>query len=151
IDRMISGLNNEEIKDLQPEIIVTLGGPIISKKIKALLREHGAPEHWHIDESPDHQDVFQNLTQSIVANPNQVFNSFDINSESVEDSYALKWQQRHWKTKVNHESAMENLPFCDLSVYRDVLDFIPENSVIHMANSTAVRYVQLFEPIPTSA
>ena len=36
-------------------------------------------------------------------------------------------------------------PFCDLTVFRTLLDRIPQGSDVHLANSTAARYVQLFE------
>jgi 2-succinyl-5-enolpyruvyl-6-hydroxy-3-cyclohexene-1-carboxylate synthase len=38
-------------------------------------------------------------------------------------------------------------PFCDLSVFSTVLDRIPGDSAVHLANSTPARYAQLFDRV----
>ena len=48
IDQLIAPLTNNELKEFRPEILITIGGMIISKKIKAILRENKPNEHWHI-------------------------------------------------------------------------------------------------------
>ena len=151
IDRILAGIEEESIGTYIPELLVTVGGPIVSKKIKALLRHHSISEHWHIDPSYHHQDVFKQLTKSIIAQPADVLNKFEINTTVQDNAYGNRWQKKHWETKLAHEKAMEHLAFSDLSIYRDVLDFIPDDSVIHMANSTAVRYTQLFDPLTSAA
>lgn len=49
IDQLISPLNEEDFKKLQPDILLTLGGMVVSKRIKAFLRNFPPKEHWHVD------------------------------------------------------------------------------------------------------
>ncbi|MFT5438135.1 MAG: 2-succinyl-5-enolpyruvyl-6-hydroxy-3-cyclohexene-1-carboxylate synthase, partial [Ulvibacter sp.] len=49
IDQLIASLNDNEFQDLRPEILLTFGGMVVSKKIKAFLREYSPLEHWHVD------------------------------------------------------------------------------------------------------
>ena len=39
IDQLIAPLTNKELKEFRPEILITIGGMIISKKIKAIFRD----------------------------------------------------------------------------------------------------------------
>ena len=41
---------NLSLKNLQPEVLITFGGMIISKKIKQFLRKYQPKHHWNIDE-----------------------------------------------------------------------------------------------------
>ena len=55
IDQLIAPLTEDEKKALQPDVLLTFGGMIVSKKIKAFLRKFQPKEHWHVDEkyAPD--------------------------------------------------------------------------------------------------
>ncbi|HET8752883.1 MAG TPA: 2-succinyl-5-enolpyruvyl-6-hydroxy-3-cyclohexene-1-carboxylic-acid synthase, partial [Salinimicrobium sp.] len=39
----------EQFTGLQPDILLTFGGIVVSKKIKAFLRKYQPQQHWHID------------------------------------------------------------------------------------------------------
>ena len=75
IDKLIAPLSQEELKALQPEILITFGGMIVSKKIKAFLRQHKPKHHWHIDEKKAY-DTFFCLSKHIEVSPNQFFSAF---------------------------------------------------------------------------
>ena len=45
IDKIVSSLTDEELKKLQPDILITFGGLIISKRIKTFLRKHPPKHH----------------------------------------------------------------------------------------------------------
>ena len=49
IDQLIAPLNETEFEALQPDLLLTFGGLIISKKIKAFLRKYQPKHHWHVD------------------------------------------------------------------------------------------------------
>src|SRR5690606_10275523 len=49
IDQLIAPLTDEDFKQLQPDILITFGGMVVSKKIKSFLRSFPPKAHWHID------------------------------------------------------------------------------------------------------
>ena len=50
IDQLIIPLLDSQYDSLKPDILLTFfGGLIISKKIKAFLREFKPKHHWHVD------------------------------------------------------------------------------------------------------
>jgi 2-succinyl-5-enolpyruvyl-6-hydroxy-3-cyclohexene-1-carboxylate synthase len=61
IDTIITPFTKKEFKALQPDILITFGGMVVSKRIKAFLREYKPKHHWHID-SLRAYDTYGSLT-----------------------------------------------------------------------------------------
>lgn len=53
--------------DFVPDLVVSMGGGIISKKLKQFFRKHRV-EHWHVAIDKTYTDTFQNLTRHIQCN-----------------------------------------------------------------------------------
>ncbi|MBC7439496.1 MAG: 2-succinyl-5-enolpyruvyl-6-hydroxy-3-cyclohexene-1-carboxylic-acid synthase, partial [Flavobacterium sp.] len=62
IDTIISPFSDKDSEDFQPEILITFGGMIVSKRVKSFLRKYKPKHHWHID-SLRAYDTFGALTQ----------------------------------------------------------------------------------------
>ena len=93
-------------------------------------------------------DTYQSLTQSFKVDVVTFFNS--INSLSVERNtsmFGAKWKQKDFEVQDKLAEFYDSLPYCDLKVFETVMDYLPELSHLHMANSSVVRYCQLFDPI----
>jgi 2-succinyl-5-enolpyruvyl-6-hydroxy-3-cyclohexene-1-carboxylate synthase len=72
IDRLIMGFDDEKKKYIIPDILITIGRNIISRKIKDLLRA-GDTEHWHIDISGEGLDTLKNLRSIFPISPIRFF------------------------------------------------------------------------------
>ncbi|MCB0456150.1 MAG: 2-succinyl-5-enolpyruvyl-6-hydroxy-3-cyclohexene-1-carboxylic-acid synthase [Flavobacteriaceae bacterium] len=148
IDQLISSLLEEESKTFQPDILLTFGGMVVSKRIKAFLRKYSPKEHWHVGLKTAN-DTFFCLTEHIKNTPNTFLEHFLPLTVSSESNYqklglALK------KTKLEKQLQFEtNIPFSDFSVYHSIFKSIPDNTQLQLANSTAIRYAQLF-PLASS-
>ncbi len=143
IDRTLERINKNP--QFIPEIIITIGGPIISKKIKTLFRKFNPVEHWHVAESDTVMDVFTSLTKVIPLNPSVFLNELAL-SISLNNNGTFKklWTDEFIKSQINHEKYIGKLAWSDLKAHQLIHERIPENSNFHMGNSTSVRYVQLF-------
>lgn len=148
IDQLISALTDEEYKAIQPDLLVTFGGMIVSKRIKALLRKYAPKEHWHID-IKNANDTFFCLTEHITNTPNSFFSAFVPLLQPIASNYQKHWLQVK-NEKLRKQSLFEKeVPFSDFSVYRTLFTSIPKNTQLQLANSTAIRYAQLFSLDPT--
>ena len=58
IDRCIDSISVDKITDFQPDLLITIGHSVISKKVKFLFREHKAKIGWHIGLENFHLDTF---------------------------------------------------------------------------------------------
>lgn len=139
IDNMI--FPNEDA-DLAPEMLITLGGQIVSKKIKAFLRQNKPHFHWHFSLASEVQDTFMSLTDVISADPVDTLDAMPLLWE--ESDYAQHWQQLDRKTAALNRDYVTTLNYCDFTVFDHLLKSIPEGATLHLSNSTPVRYAQLF-------
>lgn len=144
IDQIIAPLSEEEQKALQPDILLTFGGLIVSKKIKAILRKFKPKQHWHIDEKQAN-DTFFCLTKHIETSPELFFKSLLTKVAHYKKSdYKPKWLKVKQKRLKKHEQYLSKIPFSDFTVFNTVLKHIPNNTVLQVGNSSAIRYTQLF-------
>ncbi len=58
IDKIIAPLADEQFKELQPDVLLTFGGMVVSKKVKAFLRNYQPKQHWHIDDKKANDTFF---------------------------------------------------------------------------------------------
>jgi 2-succinyl-5-enolpyruvyl-6-hydroxy-3-cyclohexene-1-carboxylate synthase len=145
IDKIISTISVDEVEDFKPELLITFGNQIISKKIKTFLRKNRPMMHWHIDPTDNFLDTYQSLTQNIPLRPLVFFEQIKNQLKVTKSNYASIWNQKEKACNQRHHEFIETCPYSDLQVFDFLLDQIPQDSHLQLANSTPVRYVQLFE------
>lgn len=144
IDQIIAPLSDGEQQALQPEIVLTFGGLIVSKKIKALLRTYKPKQHWHIDEKKAN-DTFFCLSKHIKATPNSFFKSFlPLINHFKKSNYHNTWDKVKQKRLVLHDQYLKEIPFSDFIAFNTILKNVPNNYILQVSNSSAIRYTQLF-------
>ena len=147
IDSIIAPIEKSEnrgelFKKLQPDLLVTFGGLIVSKKIKAFLREYKPKQHWHID-TKKANDTFYCLTKHIKANPNQFFKILGKNGSGESDFKAF-WEKKKDNYEAKRDVYLKEIPFSDFRAFDQIIQKIPKGYQVHLANSSTVRYAQLF-------
>nr|NQU89401.1 2-succinyl-5-enolpyruvyl-6-hydroxy-3-cyclohexene-1-carboxylic-acid synthase [Bacteroidota bacterium] len=146
IDRVIGSVTPDEEKRFAPGLLITFGNQVISKMVKSFLRKNRPKAHWHIDVSGTAPDSFQSLTKIIPVTPIEFFSSIYKNLEKKEGDYRLIWQERDSRNELRHQDYLAKVKYSDLWVFDKILRHIPEGSNLQLANSTPVRYAQLFRP-----
>ena len=144
IDQLIAPLSNVELKDFRPEILITMGGMIISKKIKVTFRNNQPKEHWHIG-SHKANDTFFCLTKHFKSSPDDIIDRLYENFIDNSSDFNNRWASVISKRKQKHEDYLSSLDYCDLKVFDTVLKSIPLKSMLQISNSSAIRYSQLFD------
>ncbi len=204
-DSVLSTVSEEEINDFRPDLLITIGGSFISKRIKLWLRKYAPKAHWHIEEIDYHIDTFQGLTQTVnmapaaffaqlvevVSSPlpspkgekafvgknlrnkeESVSNSNTLEAE-IEDpisqqesktkdnlpkstvpspplegvggrNYQPLWKNREKTVQNSQKKYLKQAGWSDIQAYKNILPKLPKNTNLHLANSTPVRYAQLF-------
>ena len=150
IDRTLAAISPDEIEAFQPDLLITLGGAIISKRIKKFLRESNVKHHWKVGFDFPEMDTYRKLTRSFEMSAVDFLKHLNDHLTGLPTSnFGAKWKQRDFEVQARLEPFLMTVPYSDLSVFQLVLDFIPESAKIHMSNSSVVRYCQLFDPIPS--
>ena len=143
IDTLITPFDEADLKAFQPEIVVTFGGMVVSKRIKAFLRKYKPEHHWHIDELRAY-DTFGALTNHFETKIN-VFLSQLLTEDTFESTYKSSILSI-WKDRVaKHQEYNSKIPFSDFKVFDFICKNLPENCQLQVSNSSAIRYIQLFD------
>ncbi len=139
IDRTIEGMSDA----YRPDLIVRIGGAIVSKKIKALLEKWKVTNwHFHLRQK---ENTFGNLEFAAKADLSSALDVLGSLNAKQGSSFAELWAERSSQVKEVHKRYLATQEFCDLIVHETILAGVPGHYVIHFANSTAVRYSQLFD------
>lgn len=144
IDTMITPFTEEDFKAFQPEILVTIGGMIVSKRIKAFLRKYKPKQHWHIDEFRAY-NTFDCLTQHFEMAPNEFFDAFLPKTTPIESNYLQKTLEIRKIRAKGHAVYLSEIEFSDLKAFEIILPRIPKLSQLQISNSSPIRYAQLFD------
>lgn len=145
IDNLIFNLTPEEFTALQPDILLTFGGLIVSKKIKGFLREFKPSQHWHVNELRAFDTYFA-LTKHIKIDSKSFFTEFSPLAKYGKDAdYESKWIGYRNKTHKKHEEFLRSAPYSDLKVFESLLDSLPDNTEVQFSNSAIIRYSQLYK------
>jgi len=147
IDRFLAALDDENKQWLQPDLLITVGHNIISRKIKALLRK-GDTKHWHVDISGEGLDTVKKLSKVIPVTPTEFFESMNEGADYPSSTYKERVLQFHERSAIAAASYMQHAPWSDLKAFAAIHPAIPSGSDVQMGNSSAVRYILLHDARP---
>lgn len=144
IDRYIFSITPEEIPYYAPDLLITIGQNVVSKKIKQFLRIAPIKNHWHID--PYWQpDTYFALNRKLATTPEAFFSAI-INQIKIEPTpYFQLWDTLREKKDRLHAAYAQQADFSDFKVFDTLCEAVPAHYQVHISNSSAIRYAQLFD------
>ncbi|PWN66814.1 2-succinyl-5-enolpyruvyl-6-hydroxy-3-cyclohexene-1-carboxylic-acid synthase [Chryseobacterium phosphatilyticum] len=144
IDRYIFNFTEEDYKTYAPDLLITVGQNVVSKKVKQFLRNARPKQHWHLDEIWQ-PDTYYSLTEKIEVRP-EVFFSKLLKYINLEPRpYYNLWDVLRDKKDAKHQQFLNTVEFSDFYFFNKASQTVPDNYNIHFANSSAIRYAQLFD------
>jgi 2-succinyl-5-enolpyruvyl-6-hydroxy-3-cyclohexene-1-carboxylate synthase len=144
IDQLIAPLKDNEFKDLRPDILLTFGGMVVSKKIKAFLRKYSPREHWHVDVKKAY-DTYFCLNRHFTIGPNEFFKLFLPLVKEISSTYQPSWLEVKTQRLTRHSIFEKESIYSDFKVFSETFKTIPSQSQLQLGNSATVRYAQLFD------
>jgi 2-succinyl-5-enolpyruvyl-6-hydroxy-3-cyclohexene-1-carboxylate synthase len=148
IDTIITPFTNTDFKNFQPDILITFGGMVVSKRIKAFLRKYPPKHHWHIDTLRAY-DTFGCLTKHFEVSPNPFLKQFIHFTIPIRSTYKTTFEKIATIRKTKHKEYLSKIPFSDFKAFEKIIPSLPDNSMLHISNSSAIRYAQLFDINPS--
>lgn len=144
IDKVIFPLEDIDLEALKPEILLTLGGMIVSKKIKQYIRKYPPKHHWHVDAKKAF-DTYFCLDKHFEISPQLFFSQFFFLTSAIESNYQANWLAIKEHRVKEHHKFLARCDYSDLKVFEAVLEFIPNSVQLQLGNSSIIRYTQLFD------
>lgn len=149
IDQLITPLTEADFKKLQPEILLTFGGMVISKRIKAFLRSFPPKAHWHVDAKKAYDTYFV-LGHHFKVPINNFFVEFLPKTISVQSDYQKQWLAVKQHRLQRHKTFESEIPYSDFIVFCEIFKMLPKNIQLQLSNSATIRYAQLFKIAPSA-
>lgn len=144
IDTLITPFDDSDFKEFNPEVLVTFGGMVVSKRIKGFLRKYKPEHHWHIDTLRAY-DTFGALTKHFEMLPNDFFKDLLSKTSFVESDYFKNIEDVYKTRLVKRKEYLNQIDFSDFKVFEKVVETLPKNSILQISNSSAIRYAQLVD------
>lgn len=142
-DTALYAMPEEQMNRMAPDLLITNGGHIVSKRLKKFLRQHPPKEHWHVSPDGEVTDLYCSLTTVIEMDPFEFLEKIAGLLENHTPEYPRIWED-YCKAVPEPEFA-----YSEMAAVGALIKSLPEKSVLHLANSSVVRYAQLYAISPT--
>lgn len=143
IDRILTQLNEKQIEDYYPDLLITFGGSPVSRLLKTFLRKASTIEHWRIGVDKNIIDTMQNLTHRIEISP-AVF--FEKISDKIicKGDYFNKWKKLASIAHKSHNNYISQSRWSDLKAMDIIMKAIPEKGLnLQISNGSSIRYADI--------
>lgn len=137
-DAVIASLSEEKAEQMAPQLLITYGGHVISKRLKKFLRQHPPKEHWHVSADGEVMDLYGTLTTVIEMDPFEFLEKIASLLDNRTPEFPKQWE---YYSKMTPEP---DFPYSEMKVVGELIKQLPESCALHLGNSSSVRYAQLY-------
>ena len=146
---VLGSITPDDAPLFQPDLLITFGRHFVSKRIRQFLRDYKPGAHIHVDGGGGHMDTYQALTRVCAVVPERFFEqTADMLDPKSSNGYSGTWKDREQRSLQIYETYLDRVPFSDFTACAGVLNAVPKDSVIHLGNSSTVRYAVLNRGTP---
>ncbi len=143
IDTLIAPMESDssQIQQLNPDLVITMGGMIVSKKIKQFLRKVKGLMHYHVGENKAY-DTFFALKGHVELPPSEVI---ELLPKHYQNSNYQSFWISSFNTKLKSRTIYLNqIQWSDLKAFELIFKDMPAHRLLQLGNSSTIRYAQLF-------
>ncbi|MCK5066167.1 MAG: 2-succinyl-5-enolpyruvyl-6-hydroxy-3-cyclohexene-1-carboxylic-acid synthase [Bacteroidales bacterium] len=126
---VLAGADQDELKELVPDVVIAFGQQVVSRRMKLFVN---SLEKAEIVVIPDEALV----QEWLVAIGRKV-------GKEVENLYQRSWLTVEEREVVRSSAYLDAASYCNLVAVRNILDKVPEGTVVHLGNSATIRNSQL--------
>ena len=150
IDRALNSIDAKNEKRFVPDILITIGGAIVSKRIKSFFIKHPPKKHIAVNNGDIGIDLFLRLDNHYRCHPVSFFKLLNKKATLLNNkNFKATWNQLDYLVKDRIPSFFNKAQTnTDLEVFHALYHTLPEKCTLHLGNSAIVRYMQLFDPVP---
>ncbi|MDP4240137.1 MAG: thiamine pyrophosphate-dependent enzyme, partial [Bacteroidota bacterium] len=139
---LFASLSEDEKESYRPELLITIGHSAISKQLKLFLKAHQPIEHWQFESSLPYADTYKSLTTIVPGSAIETLEAMP--SDNTKSIFADLYQHQMESISKRHDAFVEDTRLSDMSAVANLLNLIPSGTILQLANSTSVRWTQLF-------
>lgn len=152
-ENVIAWMPKGKESDYRPDLLITLGNAIISKELKMFLRRNKPQRHIDIDLNPMPVDTYRCLTDKIIADSHKFVEFLINNCEAKTCAFKQLWSLAYADAQMRHSQYVANLPWCDFRAHNFIYEKLKQSAekvILHISNSTPIRYAELYSKLPNA-
>lgn len=149
IDSVLTAYDDSYLDEFAPDIVLTMGGALLSRKLKEYLRRNrNKCEHWTIGYYHTTTDCFMSLSLRIETDPIRFFRSLNVslrkqNKTKDRAQYSDKWKQLRQEADLLKNKFIKDSRWSELKAFDMILNSIPKSWNLFLSNGTPIRYAQI--------
>lgn len=137
-DTALYALPEKTLEKMIPELVITYGGHIVSKRLKNFLRKYPPKEHWHVSPDGTVMDLYGSVTTIIEMDPFEFLEKIAYLLENKPTEFPRIWENN------THAIPEPEFPYSQMAAIGALVRSLPTPSALHLGNSSTVRYAQLY-------
>lgn len=151
VDSVLSSYDDRILDEHIPDIIISIGGAIVSRKLKEYFRRNSKRiHHWSPGFHHTTVDCFKSLSLRIEVDPFRFlrYMANRLKKSGVKDSvndFNNCWRQLRENALNVKQRFIHNSPWSELNAFDIILNSIPQNYNLFLSNGTAIRYAQIID------
>jgi len=127
-----------------PELVIYIGGQVVSKKIKLFLRGLQNSTFYRISTDEWIIDTFKNVNAIIHAEPHSILKELNVKEAERERDFKNFWNNEKRKAENLSGIYTDKMGFSDLVVFKEISTLLPDDAIVFAGNSSVVRYLSYF-------
>ena len=149
IDNVLTAYPDETLDEMAPDLVISLGGALVSRKLKEYLRRNRHKcEHWSVGYSHTLSDCLMALTLRIETDPMRFFKAITRKKGKIRlseqiCSYADKWWELRDVALKEKDDFIKICGWSELKAFSYMLTNLPARFNLSLSNGTPIRYAQL--------
>jgi len=151
-DIILSSSSSSMKSELQPDLLVSFGGPVVSKNLKQWLRSFPPKHHWHVGFLQKWPDPFQSLRTVIPMQLDLFWRGLveRLPAQEKKTPFAASWEKANQKAFAARRQFMDDATHSELLSMQIIMQKIPPNSTLHLGNSSVIRLASHFSDMAPS-
>lgn len=149
VDSVLTAYDEEILDSISPDIVMTVGGALVSRKLKEYLRRNSdKTEHWALGFNHTTADCFMAMTRRIEADPARLLRQLyavmrkNVNGKGAYD-YSTIWRDLKSKAVKAKDDFISKTPWSGMSAFNAIFEHLPRQCNLFLSNGTSVRYAQI--------
>lgn len=143
-DSLMFSILEKDVERLQPDLVITFGDILLSKPLKQWIRSLNKVVHWIVNQGNVIPDVFQRIDKVFCTDAGNFLQSLLKYDGDKENTYYGEWSQTYCHFYKLQAEYMKKPEWSDMHAFKVLSETIPGNAIIHLGNSSPVRYAQFF-------
>jgi 2-succinyl-5-enolpyruvyl-6-hydroxy-3-cyclohexene-1-carboxylate synthase len=144
-DAILGTRQEETLRRLQPDLVISFGGPVTSKYVKQFVRGYPPQAHWRVQPAGDAPDTYQTLTHVLPMQPGAFFGELAQRTRDLPASpgYAATWQRLEAVAARRIVDFLRSASFGEFQATQRIMQALPAGSRLQVGNSMPIRYANL--------